>query len=308
MKTIYIEEETLPIAWEKAVIETWEKGDSFPTQYDKPGDANSKDVTATIHVKNPFAEPRIHRCFPGGLDDLEKYTLEVLYGVHDHWIDPKNGKWEYTYHKRLFEYEVPCDCGGNPLYGDLMAGSQLCPKCQNSGKMKIDQIEKCIDALKKCWFTRRAQAITWMPWEDMGISDPSCLQRLWLRIQEDDQGVKRLHMNINIRSNDAFKAGFMNMYAFTELQRMIAGCLGVELGSYTHVADSFHIYGSYFDAFKSFLETVKSRPESERVYTTEFANDFFIDGCDQLLAEKDMPNMKKSIISTVKKSLEDKVR
>ena len=47
MKTILVEEKTLPEAWEKAVIKCWEKGERFPTQYDHDGDPNSRDVTAT---------------------------------------------------------------------------------------------------------------------------------------------------------------------------------------------------------------------------------------------------------------------
>ena len=266
MKSIYIIEDYLPLAWEKAVIACWEQGESFPTEYDKPGDPNSRDVTALIHVKKPLSEPRIHRAFPGGLDDLEKYRGEVLYGVHDHWIDPAAGKWEYTYHERLFAYRMP------------------------DGRV-YNQIAAAIEKLKQVPYTRRAQAVTWQVWNDMNIGDPTCLQRLWFRISDG-----KLHMNIHIRSNDAFKAAFMNMFAFTELQAMMAREIGVEVGEYMHLADSFHIYGSYFEEFKGFLNTVATRSPDDRVYTSEFACDFFVEGCDTLLGEPDMPEAKKEII------------
>ena len=230
MKSIHIVEPSLPLAWEQAVIACWEQGERFPTEYDKPGDPNSRDVSAMIHVTEPFAEPRIHRAFPGGLDDLEKYRAEVLYGVHDHWIDPAAGKWEYTYHERLLAYGVPA---GGRVRPDRR------PWSTNSGQVP---------------YTRRAQAVTWQVWNDMNIDDPACLQRMWFRIADG-----RLHMNIHMRSNDAFKAAFMNMYAFTELQREVAGRVGVEPGEYMHIADSFHIYGSYFEEFEGFLKTVASR-------------------------------------------------
>jgi len=153
VKTIHIIDETLPMAWEKAVMACWEQGERFPTQYDKPNDPHSRDVVAMIHVRRPLAEPRIHRAFPGGLADLEKYRAEVLYGVHDHWIDPAAGKWEYTYHQRLFEYDVP-------------AG--------NGQKVRFNQIDRCVEMLRECGYTRRAQAVTWKVWEDMGIADPAC--------------------------------------------------------------------------------------------------------------------------------------
>ena len=286
MKSIHVVEPHLPFAWERAVMACWEQGESFPTEYDKPGDPNSRDVTALIHVTDPFAEPRIHRALPGGLEDLEKYRAEVLYGVHDHWIDPAAGKWEYTYHERLFEYHVPS------------AGV-------------FDQIAAAVEKLKQAPHTRRAQAVTWQVWNDMRIDDPACLQRLWFRVEVSGRGSSRLdplaggklHMNVHIRSNDAFKAAFMNMYAFTELQREIAARLGVDPGEYMHIADSFHVYGTYFEQFQGFLHTVRDRPPEQRVYTTEFARDFFRDGCEALLADEDVPADKKALIEKRKAEL-----
>ena len=110
-------------------------------------------------------------------------------------------------------------------------------------------------------------------------------------------------MNIHMRSNDAFKAAFMNMYVFTELQRMMAAQVGVEPGQYIHIADSFHIYGSYFQEFEGFLKTVAGRTLQQRVYTTEFARDFFLEGCEALLSEPDMPGDKKTLIEQRKKEL-----
>jgi thymidylate synthase len=276
MKSIHIVENTLPVAWEKAVLACWEEGENFPTEYDKESDPNSRDVTALIHVKNPMAEPRIHRAFPGGLHDLEKYRSEVMYGVHNHWIDPKAGKWEYTYHERLFEYSLPHE--NITIY---------------------DQIQKCIEMIKACSFTRRAQAVTWKVWEDLGISDPTCLQRIWVRCQDG-----KMNMNIHMRSNCAFKASFMNMYAFTELQAYMAAEAGYEVGEYMHIADSFHIYGSYFEDFQGFLNIIDKREPEDRVFTTEEANFFFIDGCNELLAEEDMPENKKEKVRERKSYLE----
>jgi len=281
MHTLHIVEETLPVAWEKAVVACWDHGESFPTQYDKPNDPNSRDVTAMIHVRNPFLEPRIHRAFPGGLEDLEKYRAEVLYGVHDHWINPSAGMWEYTYHERLFDYRVPSvDQAGKPTV------------------QHINQIDRCIRLLKECGFTRRAQAVTWQAWNDLGISDPACLQRLWFRVQN-----RKLNMVIHMRSNDAFKAAFMNMYAFTELQHCIAQQLDLQPGEYCHIADSFHVYGSYFAEFQGFLDNVRTRDWDAKVYTTQFAAPFFVDGCDALLAEPDMPEPCKERVRLRKKQL-----
>ena len=64
---IKVEGATLPEAWEKAVIATWEDGLDIKTEYDKPGDPMSKDCTMVMVANDPMKEPRIHRAFPGGL-------------------------------------------------------------------------------------------------------------------------------------------------------------------------------------------------------------------------------------------------
>lgn len=243
---VNITAKTLPEGWEQAVLQTWEHGANIPTQYDKPCDPCSRDAIAVIAITDPMSEPRIHRAFPGGIAELEAYRQEVVDGIHDHWVDPEAGKWEYTYHERLAAYSVP----GIPE--------------------PINQLDYAVDALVDAPHTRRAQAITWKPWEDAGIIDPACLQRMWFRVFGDE-----LVMNIHMRSNDAFKAAFMNMYAFTDLQRAIAERLSkrlgreIRVGQYTHIADSFHIYGAYFEEFEGFLKTLQARTFEQRTFRTE---------------------------------------
>ena len=263
METIYVKSRTVPEAWETAVRRCWEEGARFRTEYDRPGDPESRDVACLVHVTDPFAEPRLHKAFPGGLEDLEVYRAEVLYGAHDHWIAPDEGKWEYTYHERLRAYKVP------------------------GRKEPMDQIAAVVEMLRASPHTRRAQAVTWQAWRDLGIRDPACLQRMWFRVERDLRGGNRLNLVVHIRSNDAFKAAFMNMYAFTELQREVAREVGVEPGEYVHVADSFHIYGSYFEEFEGFLSLLGKRPD--RYWTTDFARPHFAEGARRVLAEKDLP-------------------
>jgi thymidylate synthase len=283
MKSIHVEARTLPEAWETAVRRCWDEGARFRTQYDKPGDPPSRDVACLIHVKEPFAEPRIHKAFPGGLEDLEVYRAEVLYGVHDHWAGKVDGqlvfdfetqqskRWNYTYHQRVSAYKVP----GLPE--------------------PINQVAVVVEMLKDTPYTRRAQAVTWQAWYDPEVEDPPCLQRLWFRVEAGHGKIKRkLNMVAHMRSNDAYKAAFMNMYAFTELQKEVAKELGVEVGEYCHVADSFHIYGSYFAEFEGFLGMVARRPD--RFFTTEFARPMFEDGARRLLAEEGLPEEKHRIM------------
>lgn len=260
-----VEGKNLPEVWEKAVLATWENGITIKTEYDKKNDPPSKDCTMIMVVEDPFAEPRIHRAFPGGLEELEIYRQEVVNGVHDHWINPAEGKWTYTYHKRFFDFEMKNE--------------------------KIDQINYIIEKLSKVPYSRRAQAITWNPLLDPLTDDPPCLQRLWLRLVEDEDKYM-LNMNSHWRSRDAFKATFMNIFALTDLQRHIAEKISKKIGRkviaarYVDICDSFHIYGSYYNDFEKFLNTLKNRDFEGRTWNSEFAEPFFEIGRQKLASEK----------------------
>ena len=247
----------LPEAWEKAVLAVWDKGLEVRTQYDKPEDPPSKDATVMVTVTDPFGEPRIHKNFPGGPEELESYRQEVVGGIHDHWIDPAAGKWTYTYHERLFAYS-PVENIRDP----------------NSAKPfeKVDQIRYIIDYLSQAGHSRRAQAITWMPTADPSTDDPPCLQRIWCRLVANETGEPSLNMNTHWRSRDLYKAWFMNVYALTDLQRTIAGGISakkgepVRVGRYVDISDSLHIYGSYFSEAAGEVEKMRQSPFTDRAW------------------------------------------
>lgn len=264
----HIQADNIPMGWEQSVLWTWNHGADIKTQYDKDTDPPSKDATIIIEIKNPFIEPRVHRFLPCGLDFIEEYVNEVINGVHDHYINPSEGKWQYTYSERIFKYAVPT------------IGI-------------INQIDEVVDILKNNPYTRRAQVVTWKVWDDLGeeIVDPACLQSLWFRVVDN-----KLNMNIRMRSNDALKASLLNILAFTELQAVVAKRVGVEVGRYCHMADSFHIYGSYFEEMEKFVALNNTRSEEDRTFRTEQCIDSFIEGCDRLLAEKNMPSDKIPLI------------
>ena len=249
--------ECLPEAWEKAVLAVWENGFEVKTQYDKPQDPPSRDATVMITVTDPFREPRIHKNFPGGPEELESYRQEVVNGIHDHWIDPAAGKWTYTYHERLFSY--------NPVENIRDANS---PKPFK----KINQIQYIIDYLSQAGHSRRAQAITWMPTADPVTDDPPCLQRIWCRLLAGEDGELTLNMNTHWRSRDLYKAWFMNVYALTDLQKTIADGIAknkgvpVQVGRYVDISDSLHIYGSYFNEVAPEIEKMRHSSYLERAW------------------------------------------
>jgi len=254
---LFVEGEGLAEAWEKSLISLYEKGCEIKTEYDKPDDPPSKDCSMTVVIHNPLAEPMIHKDFPGGLEDLQEYVLEVLEGIKDHCIrdasaGPEDTRWEYTYHQRLFNYQDP-----------VMARS-------------FDQIELIAQKLAQTPWSRRQQAVTWKVWEDNFCYDPPCLQSLWCRLLPGEGERWRLNMNVRFRSNDAYKAAFMNMFALAQLQLKIAARIAelagkqVVPGRYVHQADSYHIYGFNLAEFKArFLHALQTRSFEGRTFRYE---------------------------------------
>jgi thymidylate synthase len=263
---------SIAAAWENALVELHRGGCRIKTQYDKPEDPPSIDATMLVTIEEPLSEPMIHRDFPGGIEDLQEYVMEVVEGIKNHLVrnpdDPTDTRWEYTYNERLFAYRVP---------GLTTA---------------FDQIETVARKLAETPHTRRAQAITWKVWEDNTCYDPACLQSIWCRLTDDADGSLRLNTNIRFRSNDAYKAAFMNMFALALLQKHIAERITalsgrpVHVGRYVHLADSFHLYGSYFREFSErFLPNLARRSFAERVFNYADVKDVMEEARPRILAK-----------------------
>ena len=277
----FIRAETIPEAWEGAVLDCWRYGDEIKTQYDKKGDPPSRDCMMAIEIFYPDKEPRIHKCFPGDYKDLHKYVREVVEGIRNYRIGKHGAGWNYTYNDRF--HRSPNDVIVAEMLKRVAAENE--PEIRNYIAMiqqhllplnadrpaGIDQIETMLDMIAKCPYTRRAQAITWVPEIDTEDEHCPCVQRIWGRIVKGDL----LEMHVNIRSNDAYKAAGMNLFAFSELQKWMASRLSAKtgskigIGSLVWVADSFHIYGSYFEQFKDFLESRERKLWPDRVMCSD---------------------------------------
>lgn len=269
---------TLPEAWQNAMLALYEQGLDTATSFDRQGDPQSKDATVMVTVEEPLAEPRLHKkAIPAGLEELEIYRLEVVAGVHDHWVNRFGEEWNYTYHERLFRYQT------------------------GEGK-PVDQIKTMVDQIceAKDLYRRRFQAVTWMPNVDPLIIDPPCLQRLHVRLLPAGDGAWTLNLNTDWRSRDGYKAWFMNVFAFTDLQRLLAQEIserrGVEVrvGRYCDKSDSLHIYGKDLagvGGFAGFLQQLREKPLEELCWTSEFCAPMFREArhrlAAQLIAERD---------------------
>lgn len=246
--------QTIPAAWEQSVVALWTSGKEIPTQYDAEDHPPALDATMVVTILEPQAQPRIHRALPVGLENLHEYVQEVVDGTQDYRVD--QGVFTYTYHKRLAEYPGLSwvDFPGGAAIGGL-----------------VNQIDYLVHGLAKCWYSRRVQAITWVPAWDVGAHEPPCLQRVWVRGSERADRLF-LDMNLHWRSRDALKAAFMNLYALSALQASLAARLSERLGQpvgcgrIVDITDSYHIYGKDREECAKFIRSLERRTFEQRTW------------------------------------------
>lgn len=234
MNECFVVGDTLTDAYHKALKEL----DYFGEWVDCP-DYNTKQLecSLTMIVQNPLAEPRISKLFFGGPEDLQQYIMEMLDGILDFEIE--RGNWKYTYHNRLVNWQ---------------------DDNQYPWKTGLDQIKFVIDELTRNPDSRRAVIDIRDNNQDMYSNDPACLQHIQFFIRNN-----KLHMKVLFRSNDACKALFMNAFALIEIQKYISDKLQLEVGTYTHRANSMHCYLKDFELLQGYIRRIDSSETIEDI-------------------------------------------
>jgi len=126
------------------------------------------------------------------------------------------------------------------------------------------QIPWVIEDLKRSTESRRAVLLIRTDY-DMTTDAPACLQHIQYFIRGG-----ALHCKVLFRSNDSTKATFMNAFALIMLQKRIAEALGVSVGSYTHRANSFHVYERDYEMFDGYVRRIKAGGELTYDYEGEW--------------------------------------
>lgn len=103
----------------------------------------------------------------------------------------------------------------------------------------FDQIETAIKKLSEDKDSRQAVVSIWHPHLDWQKSrDVPCNDMLMFKIREG-----KLRMTVCCRSNDAVLGAYgANVVQFSTLLKYMAGRIGVGVGEYTQISDSFHVY------------------------------------------------------------------
>ncbi len=88
----------------------------------------------------------------------------------------------------------------------------------------------------------------------MATKDVPCTLNLQFFIRD-----KKLHLVVQMRSNDLILGTALDVPAFTFMQEMMAMELGVELGYYYHTSNSMHVYDRHYKMCEDILSNVSGK-------------------------------------------------
>lgn len=142
---------SLPDAYHNALLDLDLWGEELPCP---DYNTKQKEVSMTMVVAEPLAEPMISKFMIAGPKELEQYRQEMLDGILDFEIE--RGKWPYTYHDRI-AWQIPF----------------------------------VVQELKRNPHSRRAAIDVRSP-RDMISDDPACLQHLQFFVRDGKLHLKVL--------------------------------------------------------------------------------------------------------------------
>tara|TARA_R110000764_G_scaffold60094_1_gene129256 strand:+ start:6613 stop:7662 length:1050 start_codon:yes stop_codon:yes gene_type:complete len=153
-------------------------------------------------------------------------AMWIIAGRHD-------TKFLCEFNKRMADY---ADDG---ISFNAPYGFRLRNGVQTEWKDKHDQLEQIIDMLSKDPNSRQAVA---QIWDDKDLmrqtKDKACNMSIVFRIRKN-----KLTMTVYNRSNDMIWGAYgANVVQFSMIQEYVAARLGLEMGSYTQVSNSYHVY------------------------------------------------------------------
>lgn len=134
-------------------------------------------------------------------------------------------KWTNEYALNEYSKEITTDIvppGFNYSYGNLI-------------RKPVDQVEKVIEILREDRNSRQA-IITIADRDWLGKDEPPCCRYADFKIRDGE-----LNLYLAFRSHDA-TAYFPNIWAFAELQRLVAKEIGVQTGKLGVHSESLHLY------------------------------------------------------------------
>ncbi len=203
---------------------------------------------AAISVSNPRQRWTISRQPPMSIAFALAEVIWIMAGRND------------SAFLNYYNAGLPKYCGNGPTYHGAY-GYRL------RKRFNMDQLARAYEALAKNPESRQIVLQIWDGVADLPTADgkPSsedvpCNIVAMLKVRD-----KSLEWTQIMRSNDVFRGLPYNFVQFTTMQEILAGWLGLNLGTYNQVSDSLHVYERDLDRIES------SRPVLIEDNTDSFA-------------------------------------
>lgn len=138
------------------------------------------------------------------------------------------------FNKNMKQFALPGNTSFHAPYGHRMMSYY------HGEHDKLNQVDTVLDMLRRDPDTRQAVIQIWRADYDLNIKDPDIPCNL-IVLPKVRSG--RLNITVLCRSNDMIWGAYgANAVQFSMLQQYMAYSLGVDVGTYTQISDSFHVY------------------------------------------------------------------
>lgn len=179
--------------------------------------------------------------------------LWIMQGKNDLSISHYNKQWKNysddgetlngAYGQRIFNWD-----GGDGLYKNENDQYDVL-------RIRVNQFTKIFEKLSQDNDSRQGTIVMFDPTKDFEeTKDVPCTNLMRFTIRNG-----KLNMLVFMRSNDLIYGLPYDIFNFTMLQEIMAGLLGIEVGKYTHVVDSLHLYETHFELAKEIISNSNNK-------------------------------------------------
>jgi thymidylate synthase len=223
-----------------------------------PRGSLTKEITPIgITINNPRKRVITHPVRKLNYGFMVGELLWIIQGRNDLSVAHYNKQWlNYSddgetlngaYGQRIFKWDGAFDVI-DESYTDEDGNTHPSFELQ---QVLVNQFEKAYEQLKNDNDTRQATIALFNPTQDYReTKDKPCTNLMRFTIRNG-----KLNMFVVMRSNDIWLGFPYDVFNFTMLQEIMAGKLGIDVGKYTHVVDSLHIYEQHFEIAKKVINT-----------------------------------------------------
>lgn len=164
-------------------------------------------------------------------------------------------KWSHKYAEREWNWYLSHSRDVSELQKHAPAWKRMhggdCQVNSNYGYQwqRNKQLDKVIQKLMRDPMTRQAWITLYDGKEQDDYEyDTPCTLNVGFKV-EQNKDVEYLDMTVLMRSNDLI-LGFCNdQFCFSQLQKYVAACLNVDVGTYYHFAQDLHIYDPFSNVY-----------------------------------------------------------